>query len=197
MVRSRHRLFLALELPVALRNRLAECARELAAEFPELRATAEADLHLTLVFLGERSPASALAVAERLAELSWAGPVRLQIRGLGVFPSRGAPRVVWAGVEDPSGRAAALQRSLAESMQDLLGLAPEPSWLPHVTLARPRRGHGLEGLRARLDCLGASVGPWRVAIGEVVLFESRPELRVRGAGSDSRYRAVARRGLDG
>ncbi|MGE0145393.1 MAG: hypothetical protein AB7T19_19060 [Planctomycetota bacterium] len=51
MVRSRQRLFLAFELPAALRNRLAECSRGLAAEFPDLRATAEADLHLTLVFL--------------------------------------------------------------------------------------------------------------------------------------------------
>lgn len=197
MVRSRHRLFLAFELPAALRDRLAECSRGLVAEFPELRATEQADLHLTLVFLGERSPASALAVAERLAQFAWAEPVRLQVRGLGVFPSSGPPRVVWAGVEDPSGQAAALQRSLAESMQDLLRLAPEPSWLPHVTLARPRRGSRLIGFRARLDSLGASVGPWHITIGEVVLFESRPELRVRVAGSDSRYRAVARRGLDG
>lgn len=66
-----------------------------------IRLVVEHNLHVTLKFLGEvggellggiRRAAATTALARRKPSFV--------VRGLGTFPSRGAPRVIWAGIQD-------------------------------------------------------------------------------------------------
>ena len=69
-----NRLFVALELPPTLQQRLASLPREL----PGLRRLATDQLHVTLYFIGNRAPAADVRAA--LAELQ-APPVTLALKG--------------------------------------------------------------------------------------------------------------------
>ena len=164
------RLFLGIPLPDPARRRAAEVGRLLGRPAPAWRFVPEAELHLTLRFLGEVDPArcSAIDASSRIAA-SGVGPIALQIRGAGVFPGPARPRILWLGVEDRSvsrallGLAARLERSARA-----LGFAAEDRpFAPHLTVARARARSAppVEGLAA-VD----SVAPFEAT--RLVLFRS-------------------------
>ena len=97
------RLFIAVNLPVALRQELWEAAEPLRrGAFPVKWVAADA-LHLTLKFLGDVAPereAELLAGMEQAA--GGAKPFALHLAGFGVFPSISRPRVIWAGCDAPA-----------------------------------------------------------------------------------------------
>ncbi len=126
------RAFVAIPLPLAVRERLAIMAHGLRGA----RWSGVDKLHLTLRFLGDL-PGGLHAVEEALGEVRVA-PFPLQLQGLGVFPGHKQPRVLWAGVEDPdpvSELHDAVDRALAPLDLDL----ERRHYRPHVTLARFRQ----------------------------------------------------------
>lgn len=137
----RVRLFVALDLPVAVRDSLAGWRDELIAGRDDLRATRPETLHMTLAFLGWRAEADvervstiALAAAEGLP-----APV-LTPGALRAVPA-GSPRVFALDLEDEDGRATALQEAVSGALAAERLYKPEPrAFWPHVTLARVRKG---------------------------------------------------------
>ena len=61
-------------------------------------------MHLTLAFIGEVGESGAAAVVDAMASGFPRPPFPITFDGLGVFPPRGAPRVVWLGVTEGDGR---------------------------------------------------------------------------------------------
>ena len=55
-------------------------------------------MHLTLAFLGEIDPLRGAAVVDAMSQPIEAPPFAIAFGGLGVFPPRGAPRVLWLGL---------------------------------------------------------------------------------------------------
>ena len=53
-------------------------------------------LHLTLAFIGEVEGSAQLRIEAALADVT-ARALRMELHGLGCFPPRGAPRVLWTG----------------------------------------------------------------------------------------------------
>jgi 2'-5' RNA ligase len=132
------RLFVAVDLPEALRERLAGMSGGL----PGARWVPPDQLHLTLRFVGDVDGAVFADLQETLAEVRQE-PFDLALRGAGHFPPRGAPRVVWVGF-DASEELRRLHAAVERAAQ-AAGLEPEGRrFHPHVTLARlkdtpPRR----------------------------------------------------------
>lgn len=98
-------------------------------------------LHLTLRFIGEVADDDAMErlgdeLADRVARA--VRPFILPVESVGVFPVRGAPRVVWVGV----GRGHPHLFQLRQRMDDLLLATGLPldlrTFHPHVTVARLR-----------------------------------------------------------
>ena len=117
-----------------MRSRLAAWTSDAVAGREGLRAVPEASLHVTLVFLGATDPAE---VARIWAAVP-AGPPAPQLAGSEVVAlPRRRPRVFALGLEDRGARATELQRAIAAH----LGEDEGRPWLPHVTLARVRKGH--------------------------------------------------------
>ncbi len=125
------RLFIAIDLPKPVCWRLGQ----LLVQPPRgVRPVRPAQLHLTLHFLGDVEDASCTALHEALAEVRHE-PLAITIQGTGVFPPRGRPSVLWAGVADSS-RLATLHAAIGMAI-DACGLAVEHRpYVPHVTLAR-------------------------------------------------------------
>ena len=137
------RLFLAAALPDELLRQLEDIRTSLAAKLEGWRWVRPGSVHLTLRFLGEVA-----AESDRQARGTWrrvaavARPFRVRLRGVGRFPARGRPRVLWVGVEETSA-GSALRGLAAELEQAARGLGWEAEPRPfraHLTLARGRRG---------------------------------------------------------
>ncbi|NLL95023.1 MAG: RNA 2',3'-cyclic phosphodiesterase [Thermoplasmatales archaeon] len=115
-----------------------------------LRTADPSAAHVTLLFIGDfpskRVPALGDALAERFREVP-AFPYEL--RGVGRFPAKGGPRVLWAGIRGEGFRA--LHRAASEAV----GSAPG-DFVPHVTLCRVRKPLDPSGFLTEFD--GASFG---------------------------------------
>ena len=126
------RIFVAIDLPQAVRRELAAISSDL----PGARWVKEGQVHLTLRFIGEVEDGVFQDIREALTDIK--SPVfSLQLVGLGFFPPRKPPHILWVGVE-PVDPIVAL-RNRVESLLVQLGLEPEGrKFSPHVTLARLR-----------------------------------------------------------
>src|SRR5258706_6783172 len=96
------RLFVAIELPPAVRDVLADLQKRLQTLDQErvIRWTAISSIHLTLKFLGETSTdkqASMEAALREAAKAQNEHTFTLSVGGVGCFPNLRAPRVVWTG----------------------------------------------------------------------------------------------------
>jgi RNA 2',3'-cyclic 3'-phosphodiesterase len=131
------RTFIALELDESLHRYLGETTRRMAQELPGLRWVAPEGIHLTLAFLGELNDeqlAEALRATERAArEVS---PFEYRLARPGLFGSPKQPRVIWIGIDEPSGNLQLLHRQLSlELVQHGFEVDTRP-YSPHLTLAR-------------------------------------------------------------
>jgi len=135
------RQFLAIPLPESLR-RAAWASRDvLAPQGDGWRFVREEGLHLTLRFLGEVDPSrhDALDVAWREA-VAGTPALALKLRGAGLFPAIGRPRIVWLGIDDETAKGSlALLADRLERAARAQGFPPEGRpFAAHVTLARAR-----------------------------------------------------------
>jgi 2'-5' RNA ligase len=131
------RAFLALDLPGDLRRRLADLRESLRGSFPGLRWVRPEGTHLTLRFLGQASheQIARLLALESVARA--AGPIDAAVKGLGLFPERGAPSVLWLGI---SAEESLLPLQAAcEAAAVAAGFPPERRpFRAHLTLGRFR-----------------------------------------------------------
>ena len=131
----RARLFVALELPEQLLDRLIAWQEETFSGRRELRMPSRYSLHVTLVFLGYQYERD----VDRIAETSFSeggGPFELRVEEVLEVPPR-RPRLYAVGLEDTGDQLTQWQRGLAERLQHAGVYEPEkrPFW-PHVTVAR-------------------------------------------------------------
>jgi RNA 2',3'-cyclic 3'-phosphodiesterase len=148
--------------------------------------------HLTLRFLGEIDPPRADKLMRALLPaVRRVVPFEFVLEGVGAFPSRDRPRVVWRGVS----RGEAELRALAGVVRETIvraGMVDDPApFVPHVTLFRVRSPRDRERA-AHLLAPNASVpAPTVVPVTSVQFVES--QLTAAGAV----HRALARFPLEG
>jgi RNA 2',3'-cyclic 3'-phosphodiesterase len=137
--RDARRLFVALELPPAVRDALV-AFREAAADPDVWRPLPPDALHLTLAFLGRRPAGDVATIDAVLHEAAGPAP-RLVLNGAVLLPPRGA-RVLCAALADPDGTLAALQTRVSDGLAAAGVFTPEKRpFRAHATVARlrPRR----------------------------------------------------------
>ena len=137
--RTTLRLFAAVNLPDAVRRQLAAAQSLLAGEGWPIRWVRPEGIHVTLAFLGSTPstlrPKIERAVAEAAAG---SGPLRLEVIGLGCFPSASRPRVLWAGLRGDLQALGGLQRDLARRLRRVGVQLEDRAFSPHATLGRAR-----------------------------------------------------------
>jgi 2'-5' RNA ligase len=125
------RLFVALDLPWDLRQRIAALA---GGGLPGARWVPPENYHLTLRFIGETPGHRAEEIDIALAGLRARG-FQLTLSGVGTFAKGGRSTALWVGVER-NPRLDHLQNKIETALQRA-GLEPERRrFQPHVTLAR-------------------------------------------------------------
>ena len=120
-------------------RRLTEAQRMLANTGANLKLVKPQNIHLTIRFLGDISPAMVDAIYEEMKQLSFT-PFTVELTGLGAFPKLNYPRLVWAGIRKGADE---LKEVFGELEPRLRGLGFKPDnkgFSPHLTIARVRTG---------------------------------------------------------
>jgi len=189
--RARQRIFVAVVLAPELREAIGGVRTLLGGASERLRWVPPENLHLTLKFLGEITPAQMGRVVEATREAAQGvTPFAVTLAGLGAFPTARRPRVVWVGVHEGSERLVALAGVLDRALGRRKFPGEARPFQAHLTVARARTGGPPPDLTQAL----AGAGAPRIGTQEVdalVVMESllRP--------SGPIYQEVARERLQG
>jgi 2'-5' RNA ligase len=134
------RLFVALELPAAVRSELSGWAREHAGGEAGLRLVDPESLHVTLCFLGSR-PATEVDDIATACHTAVSGlPAPALTVGDALWLPRRRPRVLSVELSEDDGRLAAVESALAQALATGGFYKPETRpFLAHVTIARVKR----------------------------------------------------------
>lgn len=154
------RLFVALDIDAAIRDRIACFRDQMRVLAPFVRWVGPETFHITLQFLGETQELEEIKTA--LATVKGA-PTAVAFRGAGFFPNPDRARVFWVGIESDNN----LQHLVAEIASALAPLGfqrEQQEYHPHLTLARAGSGRphhrpgdkaapGLQQVRAKLETI--------------------------------------------
>jgi 2'-5' RNA ligase len=166
------RLFVAVDLDDPTRDTVDHLSRALR-EDSAIRKLGRASwvgkdrMHLTLHFVADADAGAERLLTDALRSLGRRSPFDVRFEGLGFFPERGYPRVLWLGIAEGLDELRAIHADLGRRLGS--GSARE-TFHPHLTLARFRdRMPG--GRVAEMAAFPAAAGPSR--IDRVTLYESR------------------------
>jgi 2'-5' RNA ligase len=160
------RLFVAVEIPDAVKDMVDVAFAPWRETFPQARWVPRENLHVTLKFLGSTWPRLVDWVPGRV-ETAAAGvpPFRARLRGVGSFPSAKRGRALWAAFEeqeDIASLAAAIEAALAEEFP-----TEKRPFHPHLTVARSD-----PPLRLPAAYTATELGSDEWEVDHVVLFRS-------------------------
>jgi RNA 2',3'-cyclic 3'-phosphodiesterase len=165
------RLFVAIDLPADAKQSLAEEQQRIARRLTSIRLAKPAQMHLTLVFLGEVADTHVAAVTAAMNADLALPPFDLVFGGAGVFPARGAPHALWIGIATGISELVAL-RGIVSGRVAPLGLpVDERPYHPHLTLGRWREFRASERRKVEEACTAARIATVRVD--RATLFQSR------------------------
>lgn len=177
------RAFIAIEIPTGIHQAIEK-------KTASIRATLNASLvrwapaenvHLTLKFLGDISPANLEMLGQMLsAEVSQHRTFEMEFGGLGAFPNPKRPRVIWIGIQAPAGLDA-LQHGIGAATATLGYPNEQRPFSPHLTIGRVKQNVGSAGIQQIRTALDetkvGSLGT--VQVSAVHLFKS--DLKPTGA----------------
>ena len=160
------RLFTAIELTDLARAAVAAEQQRIVAPLGgrRLRLVKPEQMHVTLVFIGEVAEERGAAIAARMEPDIPLAPFRISLGGIGAFPERGAPRVLYVGLVDGADAAIELHAIVAER----LGHRNDRPFHPHLTLGRWRESRASD--RPKLAPRPAIAA---LDVHSVTLFQSR------------------------
>jgi len=136
-----HRLFVALPVSDSVKSEIRKSQHELQQALPDssVRWVRPEHLHLTLRFLGNVLAEGAPELAETLRiACQQFGPLRLRAVGIGFFPKRGYPRVIWTSIPNQAQQLTLLQSAVQQVTQKFTSEPPEKEFANHITLGRSK-----------------------------------------------------------
>jgi 2'-5' RNA ligase len=140
------RLFVAFDVPPAVRDAAEASVAPWRERFPRAKWVPKQNQHVTLKFLGTTWPRLVPWVHGTVATVAQAhAPVPTRVLGLGAFPKARRARVLWVGLDDTATDLARIAAGLDEALSR--EFAPEKrAFTPHLTVARFDPPVELEGL---------------------------------------------------
>ena len=145
------RLFIALDVDPEIRESLQDAVRELRATRAPVRWVRPEAIHLTMKFLGETPDGKLASLESSLGKTCrTVYPFTVTMSGIGAFPGLSKPRVLWAGIEEPTGTIGILAQRMEEDLFRLGWKKESRKFHPHVTVGRVKGTSNLNQLAAAL-----------------------------------------------
>jgi 2'-5' RNA ligase len=168
------RLFVAVDLPDETKHAIAVEQKRLAAALTDSRSVLKpvhADqMHLTLLFLGEVPEPRAPALVDAMNTAVDLAAFDLAFSGTGMFPMRGAPRVLWIGVAEGASSLVRLQSAIAARVRELGIAFDDRPFHPHLTIGRWRESRS--SVRAAFAAATRRAEIARIVVGGATLYRS-------------------------
>jgi len=167
------RLFAAIPVPDMVKDYAWEIINKLDAELYDIKWVEYENYHLTLKFLGEVENREVQGIKDRLQMAAEASPpFNLFFGGLGFFPHRNRPRVIWLGAKGDLAKADFLGERIDTYMQEI-GFDEEKKRSFHLTLGRIRSDKNQPRLLQQASRLNEISPTMPVPINEFYLMESQ------------------------
>lgn len=147
------RSFIAIELPDEVKFTLDGIQQSLKKSGADIRWVKTDNIHLTLKFLGDIEEKSVTAIIHALKGACKNHKIfRVEILGIGTFPAKRSPRVLWAGING-TGELVKLQAEIDDAMASQ-GFDPEKrAFSPHLTIGRFRSSRGRDSLLEKTEMI--------------------------------------------
>ncbi len=129
------RLFLAIDLPPDLKEKLFNLGKKFNQAFPHMKLVEKENLHITLKFLGEVDEIRKDEIISLLRSQNFGEKFSASIETLGVFPNENFIRVLWVGIGEGRENISTLMKKIDKTL-NTIGFLPERSYIPHITIAR-------------------------------------------------------------
>ena len=174
------RVFVAVGLSGGAREQLIGAVERIRQQVPEgIQWADPSGMHLTLKFLGNIPSVRVVSLLDSLEPVAAShAPFSLELAGMGTFPNRHKPRVLWAGVDGDLDALSRLQQDAEEAITALGHSPEERPFRPHITLGRPRRSVS-DAARGRIGSVVSGLKSpasvrWAVELVEVMQSELHP-----------------------
>jgi RNA 2',3'-cyclic 3'-phosphodiesterase len=184
------RLFISVPTPASVLPALAEARNTLRDSRADVKWEPTDKLHCTIKFLGDTQEEFVQEITNTLTNIGPdAAPLSIRYTGLGCFPGRRDPRIIWAGIADSSLQLKRLFDAIETEMSQLGFERERREFHPHVTLGRVKGTRRIGELLEMMETITFDHPP--VVINEIELVKST----LKPGGSE--YSLVARVALRG
>lgn len=167
------RTFIGLELTPHVCSRAVSLQESLARTGTDVKWTEKESIHLTLLFLGDVDDRDLNDVCKAVKNsVSDHRAFQISVEGVGCFPNKRRPRVVWIGIGEGSEEVIALHDAMEDPLLELgCYRREERKYTPHITLGRVKGNTSTDAL-AELVTKKEAWHAGEVMIKEVVVFSS-------------------------
>ena len=158
------RVFLSIDIKDAdLLSQIMGVQSKLDVESAKMKLVEQENIHYTIRFFGDTQLSRIQDIKTCLEQIKF-DPFDIEIFGVGAFPNKYRPRVIWIGAGLNGDFITDLKVRIDESIREL-GYHPEKQkFTPHATIARVRYVKNVSRLSENLDELAEeSIGKMRIS----------------------------------
>ena len=168
------RAFLAIDLDEYLFDKIRNLQDSLVQVKDDLKLVPPENVHITLEFLGNIHP-SMVDEIFRIMQTIMLDPFRLDVKGLGVFPSTKFIRVVWIGAGKGGDKVVSIAEDLKRQLKSLGIKITKKKFTPHATIARVKSKRNTRELSRSIQELSdIEIGEMMVTSFKLKKSELRP-----------------------
>jgi len=158
------RVFLSIDIEdQALLPLISQTQSKLDTSLAKMKLVKIENIHFTMNFFGDTSLTRIDEIESCLNRIK-IEPFEIMVHGVGAFPTKRKPRVIWIGVTQNADCIRSLKMEIDSHLKEL-GYKPErKNFTPHATIARIRYIKDAEKLATNLESLAnQSIGPMTVS----------------------------------
>lgn len=146
------RMFVSIELPEKIQANIHSLIERMKNHLTPVKWVEKKNLHVTLKFLGWVKDDKIQSVAEGVRKsVKGVKPFDIRFKGMGVFPNRKWPKVIWAGIGEGSSAAAALAERLEREAGKEEKTEEEREFTPHLTIGMVKEEIDVDALVKCVD----------------------------------------------
>ncbi len=167
------RIFIAIPVPEEIKGQASQIKSELSRLKPDIKWVEYENYHITLKFLGEVTEKQLDEIKTKLSMVAQACPAfSFKTTGIGFFPNKNRPRVMWLGVKGEMSKAQFLGERVDTYLTEL-GFESEKKRSFHLTLGRIRSEHNLDETVLTTDNINNGLKSFDLPVEQFFLMESR------------------------
>jgi 2'-5' RNA ligase len=172
------RAFICIDIPRTVKDKIGALQNELKSFDAQVSWVKTPNIHITLRFLGgipDSQIDPTVNVCHRAARI--VRPFELEVGGVGCFPSRRSPRVLWVGIAEVPDDLRLLYESIEDSLAGIGFEKERRRFAPHLTIGRLRSQQNAMPLVEALQRHG--LASERFQVKEIIVMRS--DLNPKGA----------------